>query len=72
MDVLRFILRDVASVFALDEQRALEQEARQFLKDLDSDSQEGMWFEAFAERFESRFAAALMYVRDVKRSSGAV
>jgi hypothetical protein len=68
MDLWRFILKDVASAIARDDERELQGEARQFLRDLDPESQEGMWFEAFAERFESRQAAALMYVRDVKRS----
>lgn len=49
-----------------DEAQALEG-ARRFLRDLDPESQEGLWFEALAESFPDRLAAALSYVRTVKR-----
>jgi len=41
--------------------------ARTFLTHLDPESQEGMWFEAMAEKFSSRLEAAVVYLRDVKR-----
>lgn len=44
-----------------------ERAARVFLDKLDSESQEGMWFEALAERFPTRIEAAIAYLRDVKR-----
>ena len=72
MDLLRFILRDVvqsmdAEVKA-ESERHLRDQARAFLQSLDADSQEGMWFDAFAESFPSRLEAAVAYVRDVKRA----
>lgn len=44
-----------------------ERAARVFLSHLDPESQEGMWFEALAERFPSRIEAAIAYLRDVKK-----
>lgn len=49
------------------ERATAEREARSFLERLDPSSQEGLWFEAVAERFPSRLEAAMTYVRDVKR-----
>jgi len=60
MDLLRWVLRDVVEEMDADE-------ARRFLDALDGESQEGMWFEAFAEGFPSRLDAAVAYVRDMKR-----
>ncbi len=45
-----------------------ERAARRFLEGLDPGSQEGLWFEAVAERFPSRLDAAIAYVRDVKHA----
>jgi hypothetical protein len=45
-----------------------DEAARRFLKTLDPDSQEGMWFAALAEGFRSPLEAARVYVRDVKRA----
>ena len=68
---LHELLREVAAELRRDEERAVlertrrnEQEARRFLHDLNPDSQEGMWFEAFAESYPSRLDAAIVYVRD--------
>ncbi|HVJ88849.1 MAG TPA: hypothetical protein VM580_03535 [Labilithrix sp.] len=67
----RELLNDVAAELRREDERAelaqarhLEHEAKRFLRDLDPDSQEGMWFEAFAECYPSRLEAALVYVRD--------
>lgn len=64
---LQKMLRD--AVAELDRETELDQRqaARAFLKSLDPSSQEGMWFEALAERFPSRLEAAVVYLRDVKR-----
>jgi hypothetical protein len=64
---LQKMLRD--AVAELDRETAVEDRAaaRAFLKNLDPESQEGMWFEAMAERFPSRLEAAVVYLRDVKR-----
>ena len=43
----------------------LELEARRFLRELDPDSQEGLWFDAVAEAYPSRLEAAIAYVREV-------
>jgi hypothetical protein len=45
----------------------LDVAARRFLKTLDPDSQEGMWFAALAEGYPSPLEAAKVYLRDVKR-----
>lgn len=50
------------------EERQYREAARVFLTNLDPNSQEGMWFEALAEKFPSRLEAAVVYLRDVKRS----
>ncbi len=67
MDLLRSILRDVvAELDARDAAAAsagLRSRAARFLEKLDPDSQEGMWFEAFAEGYADRMAAAMAYVR---------
>ncbi|MFO0734963.1 MAG: hypothetical protein U0270_03755 [Labilithrix sp.] len=64
---LQKMLRD--AVAELDRETELDQRqaARAFLRNLDPGSQEGMWFEALAERFPSRLEAAVAYLRDVKR-----
>ena len=71
---LQRMLRDV--VAELDREEAAqrrresthaETEARAFLARLDPESQEGMWFEAVAEKFPSRIDAAIAYLREVKR-----
>ena len=64
---LRKMMRD--AIAELDRETELEerQAARAFLKSLDPNSQEGMWFEALAEKFPSRLEAAVAYLRDVKR-----
>lgn len=64
---LQKMLRD--AVAELDRETAVEQRdtAKAFLRNLDSNSQEGMWFEAIAERFPTRLDAAIAYLRDVKR-----
>jgi len=71
---LQRLLRD--AVAELDREEAAtrhaervkdERSARLFLEKLDPDSQEGMWFEAVAEKFPTRVEAAIAYLRDVKR-----
>jgi hypothetical protein len=64
---LRKMMRD--AIAELDRETELEERraARAFLKELDPNSQEGMWFEALAEKFPSRLEAAVAYLRDVKR-----
>ena len=64
---LRKMMRD--AIAELDRETELEQRhaARAFLKNLDPNSQEGMWFEALAEKFPNRIEAAVAYLRDVKR-----
>ena len=66
MRLLRSILRDVVQTMDAEAERDLRDDARRFLGSLDGDSQEGMWFEAFAEGFPSRLDAAIAYVRDMK------
>lgn len=68
---LRKMMHD--AIAELDRETVLEQQkenvtrARAFLKNLDPNSQEGMWFEALAEKFPNRLDAAVAYLRDVKR-----
>lgn len=50
--------------------RELERDARRFLATLDPSSQDGMWFEAFAESFPSRLAAAIAYLGTPKTGPG--
>lgn len=64
--LLRWILRDVVEAMDAEAERDLREEARRFLGALDGDSQEGMWFEAFAEGFPSPLDAAVAYVKDMK------
>jgi hypothetical protein len=66
MRLLRHILHDVVATMDAEAERDLRGEAQRFLGSLDADSQEGMWFEAFAEGFPSRLAAAVAYVKDMK------
>jgi hypothetical protein len=61
------ILREVARESDLADAAAFTDEARRFLRELDPESSEAMWFEALAESYPSRLEAALVYVRDVKR-----
>ena len=71
MDLLRFILRDVVETMdaevKAEAERNLRGDAQRFLDALDADSQEGMWFDAFAEGFPSRLHAAMAYVKDLQR-----
>ena len=67
MDLLRWVLHDVVKTMDAESERDLRDEARRFLGALDVESQEGMWFEAFAEGFPSRLDAAVVYVKDMKR-----
>ena len=67
MELLRWILRDVVETMGAEAEHDFRDEARRFLGSLDVDSQEGMWFEAFAEGFPSRLDAAVVYVKDMKR-----
>jgi hypothetical protein len=57
---LRKMMRD--AIAELDRETELEHDraARAFLKNLDPHSQEGMWFEALAEKFPNRLEAALV------------
>jgi hypothetical protein len=64
LSLLRWVLRDVVETMDAEAERDLRDEARSFLASLDVDSQEGMWFEAFAEGFPSRLDAAVVYVKD--------
>ena len=66
MDLLRWVLRDVVAKMDAESARDLREEAQRFLGALDVESQEGMWFDAFAEGFPSRLDAAVVYVRDIK------
>ena len=45
------------------EVKQLERKAEEWLKNLDPDSDEGFWFEQFAMSYESRFQAAIEYVK---------
>jgi hypothetical protein len=40
--------------------------ARAFLRALDPESSEGMWFDAMVDRYPTRLDAAIAYVREVK------
>ncbi len=62
-DLLAALRAEVTEV----EERDERERAQQFLAALDPESSEGMWFDAVAETFPSRLAAAIAYVRDVKR-----
>lgn len=64
---LQKMLRDAVAELDRETLQDQRQAARAFLKDLDPHSQEGMWFDAMAERFPSRLEAAVAYLRDVKR-----
>lgn len=64
---LQKMLRDAIAELDRESEPDRRRAARAFLRDLDPGSQEGMWFEAVAERFPSRLDAALAYLRDVKR-----
>lgn len=66
IDRLRWILHDVVATMDAETERDLRGEAGRFLASLDVESQEGMWFDAFAEGFPSRLDAALAYVKDMK------
>jgi hypothetical protein len=66
---LHDLLHDVFAELRRDDERAtrertkgLERVARAFLEQLDPESQEGMWFDAFAASFPSRLDAAIAYV----------
>ena len=80
MDRLQRMLHEVASELGLrppeatreprrpsaaPDRACLELEARRFLRELDPDSQEGLWFDAVAEAYPSRLEAAIAYVREV-------
>jgi hypothetical protein len=64
---LQKMLRDAIAELDRETEHERRAAARVFLKDLDPNSQEGMWFDAIAERFPSRLDAAVAYLRDVKR-----
>ena len=64
---LQKMLRNAIAELDRETEQEQRQSARTFLKNLDPNSQEGMWFEALAEKFPSRLDAAVAYLRDVKR-----
>jgi|GEM_PF-1599758 len=45
------------------EQKALMRQAEEFLKNLDVNSDEGLWFEEFAYSYESKLEAAMDYLK---------
>ncbi len=47
---------------------ALKQKAREWLNNLDSKSDEGLWFEEFAYAYESRLEAAIDYLQAIRES----
>ena len=55
------MLDGVRDVVERRHERDLREKAQRMLDELDPESQEGLWFEAFAELFSSRFDAAVAY-----------
>lgn len=64
---LHELLADVMTELRQEEEAQVLDRARRFLRELDPESQEGLWFEALAGSFPDRLTAALSYVRTVKR-----
>jgi len=64
---LQKMLRDAVAELDRETEKDQRVAAETFLRNLDPESQEGMWFDAMASQFPSRLAAAVAYLRDVKR-----
>ena len=62
---LEAMLDGVRQEVAQEDERSLHAEAQRILDGLDPESQEALWFEAFAGSFSSRFEAAVAYAREV-------
>lgn len=52
----------------MQQQKELEKQAIAWLRNLDSLSSEGIWFENFAKKYPSKLAAAIDYLQDIKES----
>ncbi len=52
----------------LRRQAALEKKARQWLNNLNLNSDEGLWFEEFSYAYETKLAAAIDYLQAMKES----
>lgn len=51
------------------EELELKQQAIAWLKELDSLSTEGLWFEKFTEKYSSKLEAALDYLQEIKENN---
>lgn len=50
------------------QREALKSQAIAWLKQLDSLSSEGLWFEKFAEKYSSKLEAAIVYLQDLQEN----